>query len=99
MKKKNKKVNAAILIIGNEILSGRTQDKNIAFISNWLNSKCGISVNEVRIVPDLEKTIIRNLLELSKKYSASEIVNIIRLFNDVNKKDLYKYVLKIRQDG
>ena len=38
MKKKNKKVNAAILIIGNEILSGRTQDKNIAFISNWLNS-------------------------------------------------------------
>ena len=33
MKKKKKKVNAAILIIGNEILSGRTQDKNIAFIS------------------------------------------------------------------
>ena len=69
MKKKNKKVNAAILIIGNEILSGRTQDKNIAFISNWLNSKCGISVNEVRIVPDLEKTIIKNLLELSKKFN------------------------------
>ena len=33
-----KKVNAALLIIGNEILSGRTQDKNIAFLSNWLNS-------------------------------------------------------------
>ncbi len=66
MKKKNKKVNAAILIIGNEILSGRTQDKNIAFISNWLNSKCGISVNEVRIVPDLEKVIIKNILALSK---------------------------------
>ena len=56
MKKKNKKVNAAILIIGNEILSGRTQDKNIAFISSWLNSKCGISVNEVRIVPDSPTT-------------------------------------------
>ena len=69
MKKKNKKVNAAILIIGNEILSGRTQDKNIAFISNWLNSKCGISVNEVRIVPDLERTIIKNILELSKKFN------------------------------
>ena len=69
MKKKNKKVNAAILIIGNEILSGRTQDKNIAFISNWLNSKCGISVNEVRIVPDLEKIIIKNILELSKKFN------------------------------
>jgi len=69
MKKKNKKVNAAILIIGNEILSGRTQDKNIAFISNWLNSKCGISVNEVRIVPDLDKIIIKNILELSKKFN------------------------------
>ena len=70
MKKKNKKVNAAILIIGNEILSGRTQDKNVAFIANWLNSKCGISVNEVRIVPDLEKVIIKNILELSKKFKS-----------------------------
>ena len=50
MKKITKKVNAAILIIGNEILSGRTQDKNISFISQWLNAKCGISVNEVRII-------------------------------------------------
>ena len=55
MKKKNKKVNAAILIIGNEILSGRTQDKNVTFIANWLNLKCGISVNEVRVIPDIEK--------------------------------------------
>ena len=69
MKKKNKKVNAAILIIGNEILSGRTKDKNIAFISNWLNSKCGISVNEVRIIPDVEKTIVDNVLILSKKFN------------------------------
>ena len=69
MKKKNNKVNAAILIIGNEILSGRTQDKNVAFISNWLNSKCGISVNEVRIVPDLEKIIIKNIRNLSKKFN------------------------------
>tara|TARA_A100001015_G_scaffold31699_1_gene35289 strand:+ start:1421 stop:2179 length:759 start_codon:yes stop_codon:yes gene_type:complete len=69
MKKKIKKINAAILIIGNEILSGRTQDKNIAFLSNWLNSKCGISVNEVRIIPDLEKTIVKNILILSKKFN------------------------------
>ena len=69
MKKKLKKVNAAILIIGNEILSGRTQDKNIAFISNWLNSKCGISVNEVRIIPDVEKTIVKNILQLSKQFN------------------------------
>jgi len=69
MKKKNKKVNAAILIIGNEILSGRTQDKNIAFISNWLNSKCGISVEEVRIIPDVEKTIVNNILILSGRFN------------------------------
>ena len=69
MKKKNKKVNAAILIIGNEILSGRTQDKNIAFIANWLNSKCGISINEVRIIPDIEKTIVTNVLDMSKKFN------------------------------
>ena len=69
MKKKIKKVNAAILIIGNEILSGRTQDKNIAFIANWLNSKCGISVKEARVIQDVEKTIIENILLLSKKFN------------------------------
>ena len=66
--KKKKKVNAAILIIGNEILSGRTQDKNTAFLSNWLNLNCGISVSEVRIIPDVEKTIIENIMFLSKKF-------------------------------
>jgi molybdenum cofactor synthesis domain-containing protein len=69
MKKKTKKVNAAILIIGNEILSGRTQDRNVAFIANWLNSKCGIAVEEVKIIPDVEKTIISNILLLSKKFN------------------------------
>ncbi len=68
MRKKNK-VNAAILIIGNEILSGRTQDKNIAFISNWLNINCGITVLEVRIIPDVEKTIVKNIRLLSKEFN------------------------------
>jgi molybdenum cofactor synthesis domain-containing protein len=69
MKKKIKKINAAILIIGNEILSGRTQDKNVAFISNWLNLNCGISIKEVRIIPDEEKIIVKNVLNLSKKFN------------------------------
>ncbi len=69
MKKKIKNVNASILIIGNEILSGRTQDKNIAFISKWLNSKCGISVKEIRIIPDVEKIIVENIKQLSKRFS------------------------------
>ena len=68
MKKDKKKINAAILIIGNEILSGRTQDLNVLFISNWLNINCGIYVAEVRIIPDIEKKIIFNVLDLSKKF-------------------------------
>ena len=67
--RKKKKVNAAILIIGNEILSGRTQDKNIAFLSNWLNANCGITVSEVRIIPDVEKTIVKNIRVLSKVFN------------------------------
>ena len=68
MRKKIKKINAAILIIGNEILSGRTQDKNISFICNWLNESCGISVIEVRIIPDVEKIIVKNIQILSNKF-------------------------------
>ena len=68
LKKTQKKINAAILIIGNEILSGRTQDLNVLFISNWLNINCGICVSEVRIIPDIEKKIIYNILSLSKKF-------------------------------
>ena len=69
MKNKIKKVNAAIIIIGDEILSGRTQDTNVAFVSKWLNIHCGISVEEVRIIPDIEKTIIKDVLLLSKKFN------------------------------
>ena len=64
-----KKINAAILIIGNEILSGRTQDLNVSFLSEWLNKKCGITVDEVRIIPDIEKKIVKNILELKKEFN------------------------------
>ena len=63
---KNTKVNAAILIIGNEILSGRTQDTNTSTIATWLNS-IGVKVNEVRVVPDIEKTIVDALNVLRKE--------------------------------
>jgi molybdenum cofactor synthesis domain-containing protein len=65
---KNTKVNAAILIIGNEILSGRTKDTNTSTIALWLNS-IGVKVKEVRVIPDIESTII-------------DTVNILRNFND-----------------
>ncbi len=59
--------NAAILIIGNEILSGRTLDQNANFIAKRC-SKIGISLEEVRIIPDVEKTIIKSVKDLSKKF-------------------------------
>ena len=62
---KNTKVNAAILIIGNEILSGRTQDTNTSSIALWLNS-IGVKVDEVRVIPDIESTIVDTVNHLRK---------------------------------
>tara|TARA_B100001121_G_scaffold275734_1_gene264400 strand:+ start:354 stop:1103 length:750 start_codon:yes stop_codon:yes gene_type:complete len=63
---KNTKVNAAILIIGNEILSGRTQDTNTTSLAIWLNS-LGVQVSEVRVIPDIKKKIIETLNVLREK--------------------------------
>jgi molybdenum cofactor synthesis domain-containing protein len=62
---KSTKVNAAILIIGNEILSGRTQDTNTSTIALWLNS-IGVKVQEVRIIPDIKDIIIHTVNKLRK---------------------------------
>jgi len=67
MKKANKKVNAAIIIIGNEILSGRTQDANVVHLSKWLN-ELGIKVEEVRVIPDVEDCIVNTVNEVRKKF-------------------------------
>ena len=69
MVKKNKKKSCAILIIGNEILSGRTKDQNVSFLASWLNSNLGIKIEEVRIVPDIEKEIIKSIMDLSKNFN------------------------------
>ena len=63
---KKTKVNAAILIIGNEILSGRTQDTNTSTLATWLSS-IGVKVQEVRVIPDIEKTIVDTLNVLRKE--------------------------------
>ena len=63
---KNKKVNAAILIIGNEILSGRTQDTNTSTIAIWLNN-IGVKVSEVRVIPDIEALIVDTVNHLREK--------------------------------
>ena len=67
MKKANKKTNAAIIIIGNEILSGRTRDINVVNLSTWLND-LGVKVEEVRIVPDDEIAIVHTVNFLRKRF-------------------------------
>src|SRR3954470_8772046 len=59
---------AGLLVIGDEILSGRTQDRNIAQVGGWLNLQ-GIRLNEVRVVPDVIPRI-------------AEAVNALRAEND-----------------
>ena len=59
---------AALIVIGDEILSGRTQDKNIAQVASWLGVQ-GIRLREVRVVPDVMEAII-------------EAVNTLRARND-----------------
>ena len=65
----NKKViTSGIIIIGNEVLSGRTKDINTSTIAKWLNS-LGIEVKEVRVIPDIEETIIETVNSLRKKFN------------------------------
>jgi molybdenum cofactor synthesis domain-containing protein len=61
-------VSAAILVIGDEILSGRTKDKNIGYIAEYLTT-VGIDVREVRVVPDVEAEIVTALNALRARYS------------------------------
>jgi molybdenum cofactor synthesis domain-containing protein len=61
-------VTAALLVIGDEILSGRTRDKNIGHIAHYLTA-IGIDLKEVRIVPDEEAEIVAALNALRKRYS------------------------------
>jgi molybdenum cofactor synthesis domain-containing protein len=63
----NRIYTAAIAIIGDEILSGRTQDKNIAQIALWLNIQ-GIRLREVRVVPDVEEEIVDAVNALRMRY-------------------------------
>ncbi len=63
-----KEIIAGIIIIGNEVLSGRTKDINTSTISIWLNS-LGIEVKEVRVIPDEKQKIINTVNELRKNFN------------------------------
>src|SRR5262245_46714772 len=59
---------AAVLLIGDEILSGRTKDRNLGFIADYLTA-LGIDLKEARIVPDVEEEIVGALNALRARYS------------------------------
>ncbi len=63
-----KNPSAAVLIIGNEILSGRTLDINTQTIARTLE-KIGVTIKEARTVPDEKQAIIESVLALSQKYN------------------------------
>ena len=60
-------VTAAILVIGDEILSGRTKDRNIGYIAEYL-FKAGVEVREARVVPDVEAEIVEAVNALRARY-------------------------------
>ena len=62
-----KTVTAAVLVIGDEILSGRTKDRNLGYIAEYL-SKIGVDVREARVVPDVEDEIVAGLNALRARY-------------------------------
>lgn len=60
-------IKASLIIIGDEILSGRTEDKNLSYLANWLG-KLGINLCEVRVILDDKEDIIDAVNSLRKKY-------------------------------
>ncbi len=61
-------VTAGLLVIGDEILSGRTKDKNIGYIAEYLTN-IGVDLREVRVVPDIEEEIIAALNALRARHT------------------------------
>ena len=85
--------------IHEEIFFGTASELIARFLDNQLTGEITMIIGTSSTKQLSMETMEKEILELSKKYSASEVVNIVRLFNDVNKKELYKYVLNIRQEG
>jgi molybdenum cofactor synthesis domain-containing protein len=63
----SKPVTACFIIVGNEILSGRTQDKNLNHVANWLN-EAGVQLREARVIPDVEQVIVDTVNECRANY-------------------------------
>ena len=60
-------VTACLILIGNEILSGRTQDKNLNFLATGLN-EIGIQMREARVIPDIREKIVATVNECRAEF-------------------------------
>ncbi len=67
MSEKKQEVTACLIVIGNEILSGRTKDKNLPYLAERLN-EWGVRLREARVIPDVEETIVATLNECRGKF-------------------------------
>jgi molybdenum cofactor synthesis domain-containing protein len=63
-----KTITAAVLVIGDEILSGRTKDRNIGYIAEYLTN-IGVELREARVVPDIQEEIVSAVNALRSRYS------------------------------
>ena len=72
-------VTAAVLIIGNEILSGRTQDTNLAYLAGKLN-EYGIQIRQARVVPDIERDIVEAVNALRARYDKMYLLPFMEYF-------------------
>ena len=68
MSEPSKVITAAVLVIGDEILSGRTKDRNVGYIAEYLTN-IGIELREARVVPDVEVEIVAALNALRARYT------------------------------
>jgi molybdenum cofactor synthesis domain-containing protein len=64
---KTKTVTACVLLIGDEVLSGRTRDANLSYIAKHLN-QIGVQVREARVIPDIEAVIVSTVNEVRARY-------------------------------
>ena len=68
MNEQGKTITAAVLVIGDEILSGRTKDRNLGYIAEYLTN-IGVELREARVVPDIEEEIVAALNALRARYT------------------------------
>ncbi|HEY8351683.1 MAG TPA: molybdopterin-binding protein [Sphingomonadales bacterium] len=63
----SRRVTACLLIIGDEILSGRTRDANLSYLARWLNGE-GVELREARVIPDDRTVIVRTVNEVRRAF-------------------------------